>query len=289
VHNRFSDRIGVTKPLEVFQLSDINEPLRNSLWNLVLSCLSAKKGPHTFWRPITETLAVDFFKVPLDSVPNGYASDARGWLRALYFKLLWYEVYNLVEFIVRVAPAQEGFPFARSALIVLANAILEREVSGYRFVQGVLAPVSNQAEVAAIEEAAGHSAALGLNGVHMHIRTAVTLLAQKPTPDYRNSIKESISAVEAAAKVISGREKAELGSALDSLEMHGALKRGLTSIYGYASDSDGIRHALMDEPSVGLDDAKFMLVSCSAFANYLIAKAETAGLLDARRAVTARS
>ena len=30
-----------------------------------------------------------------------------------------------------------------------------------------------------------------------------------------------------------------------------------------------IRHALMNEPSLDLDDAKFMLVSCSVFINYL--------------------
>jgi hypothetical protein len=43
-------------------------------------------------------------------------------------------------------------------------------------------------------------------------------------------------------------------------------------MYGYTSDADGIRHALLDQPSLSFEDAKFMLVSCSAFANYLVAK-----------------
>jgi len=34
----------------------------------------------------------------------------------------------------------------------------------------------------------------------------------------------------------------------------------------------------MDEPNLTFDDAKYMLVSCSAFVNYLKAKAADAGL-----------
>ena len=44
------------------------------------------------------------------------------------------------------------------------------------------------------------------------------------------------------------------------------------------NDSSGIRHALMDESTCDFDDAKFMLVSSSAFINYLISKAQKAGI-----------
>lgn len=43
--------------------------------------------------------------------------------------------------------------------------------------------------------------------------------------------------------------------------------------YGWTSDTPGIRHALMTEPDLHVEDAKFMLVACSAFINYVIAKA----------------
>ena len=56
------------------------------------------------------------------------------------------------------------------------------------------------------------------------------------------------------------------------IKIHSALERGFKQIYGYTSDSDGIRHGLMEEPTCDFEDAKFMLVSCSAFINYLIAK-----------------
>jgi hypothetical protein len=44
-------------------------------------------------------------------------------------------------------------------------------------------------------------------------------------------------------------------------------------MYGSTSDAQGIRHALREEPTLDSDDARFMLVSCSAFVNYLKTKA----------------
>lgn len=60
--------------------------------------------------------------------------------------------------------------------------------------------------------------------------------------------------------------------------MHPALKGSFEKLYGYTSDAEGIRHALLDEPNLDFEDAKFMLVSCSAFVNYLKAKAAKAGI-----------
>ena len=54
--------------------------------------------------------------------------------------------------------------------------------------------------------------------------------------------------------------------------MHPAFKSGLEKIYGYTSDEHGIRHSLMDNPNLNIDDAKFMLVICSAFVNYFQGK-----------------
>jgi len=42
---------------------------------------------------------------------------------------------------------------------------------------------------------------------------------------------------------------------------------------GYTSDKGGIRHGLKEEDhNVDIDEARFMLVTCSAFVNYLISK-----------------
>jgi len=101
-------------------------------------------------------------------------------------------------------------------------------------------------------------------------------------PDYRNSIKESISAVESLAKILSNNASDTLGSALSKikkkLKIHKALEQGFKNIYGYTSDDGGIRHALTEESTSDAEDAMFMLVSCSAFINYLITKAHKADI-----------
>jgi len=121
-----------------------------------------------------------------------------------------------------------------------------------------------------------------LKPVRTHLEKSLELLSDRESPDYENSIKESISAVEAICKIIAKDEKATLGKALDVIEkkigLHGALKRAFDSLYGYTSTAKGIRHALglLEEANLSFEDAKFMLVSCSAFINYLTYKAEKA-------------
>jgi len=111
------------------------------------------------------------------------------------------------------------------------------------------------------------------------LRTSIEYFSNRENPDYRNTIKEAISAVEALCVIITGDKKAKLGQALSNIEkkfkIHGALKNAFSSLYGYSSDSGGIRHSLLeDDISVSFEDAKFMLVSCSAFINYLKVKIE---------------
>jgi hypothetical protein len=110
----------------------------------------------------------------------------------------------------------------------------------------------------------------------------LTKISDRKNPDYRNSIKESISAIESVAKIISNNSKDSLGGALDKIKgkikLHAALEKVFKQIYGYTSDSDGIRHALTEETNCDFEDAKYMLVSCSAFINYLVVKADKAGI-----------
>lgn len=54
--------------------------------------------------------------------------------------------------------------------------------------------------------------------------------------------------------------------------MNPSAQAALNKLYGYTSDADGIRHAEIDSSTVDFEDAKFMLVACSAFVNLLIAR-----------------
>ncbi len=54
--------------------------------------------------------------------------------------------------------------------------------------------------------------------------------------------------------------------------IHSAMKAGFEKMYGYTSDADGIRHGGIDFTNAPAEDAKYMLISCSAFVNYLVEK-----------------
>ena len=42
-------------------------------------------------------------------------------------------------------------------------------------------------------------------------------------------------------------------------------------MYNWTSDEDGVRHGIKEAPQVGLPEARYMVVACSAFVNYLVA------------------
>ena len=123
-----------------------------------------------------------------------------------------------------------------------------------------------------------------LDAVNIHLATVLELLSDRKSPDYRNSIKESISAVETLCKLITGNASATLGNALDLIEregkvkIHPALKQAFDKLYGYASSADGIRHGMLKESDLLFEDAKFFLVACSGFVNYLLAKSAKLGI-----------
>lgn len=153
------------------------------------------------------------------------------------------------------------------------NSIFEEECVGYRFVNGEIVPITDKHEIAEIEEVIQS----GFEGCSAHIAKAVSLLSDRTNKDYKNCVKESISAVESVCKVIVGKENAQLGDMLKLLErkrdLKGPLGSAFEKLYKYTNDKGGIRHAEgLFVSDVTFEEAKFMLVSCSAFVNYLIAE-----------------
>jgi hypothetical protein len=147
-------------------------------------------------------------------------------------------------------------------------------------VSGRITQLTAEEEIEEIEKALHLPPAL--KPVSDHLGRALGLVADRKAPDYANSIKESISAVEALCKLISHNPKGTLKDTLQVIEkkvaIHPALKQAFNKLYAYTSDAEGIRHALLDEQNLDAEDANFMLVSCSAFINYLVSKSNKAGL-----------
>lgn len=55
--------------------------------------------------------------------------------------------------------------------------------------------------------------------------------------------------------------------------IHPTLRSAFVKLYGYTSNESGIRRAIQDSPNIGFDEAKYMIVACSAFVNFIAAKA----------------
>lgn len=217
----------------------------------------------------------NFFKDPLDTMPQ-YWHEAYDIIRPRFFSFPWNQVYDFIEFTANFYPASSRNEEFR----VACNHVLEEELSGYRFVADQIAPITSDQEIRSIESA--QKDASNLPGVIAHLQQALVLLSDRKQPDYRNSIKESVSAIEAICRVIAKNPKATLSEALKAfgskVVLHPALSSAFDKLYGYTSDAHGIRHGLLDSPNLQQEDAIFMLVSCSAFVSYLIAKCARAGL-----------
>ena len=126
----------------------------------------------------------------------------------------------------------------------------------------------SDATAAALKKIAEH----GFPAALSHLRQAAEHIHDG---QYSDAIHDSISAVESVARTIEPKAKT-LGEALKTLEDNGLIKHrsfktALNQLYGFTSDEEGIRHALIEraEADVGLAEALFFYNACAAFTGYL--------------------
>lgn len=267
---KFSQRIGKKEVKISFQTEDIDIDLRTRLWNLLDIAVSNKKSDSARW--FYKKLWRDFFVKPIVSIPLDRFGDisvrqCRETAFKWFFDCEWFEVYDLLEYLVRLEDYHFGDSFIKDC-----NHALEIEISSYRILDLTVVLINSELEIETIQQAIDGSE--NSNSVNTHLKVALDFLSNRTKPDYRNSIKESISAVESFCKKITGDDKTTLGKAMAIIEkkqaLHPSLKTSFNALYGYTSDASGIRHALTDDSKdPSFEEAKFMLVSCSAFINYL--------------------
>lgn len=272
----FSEKYGFKSKRATIQIESIDAPLRNGLWNKLYDNYFLLLGHKQYltdlgisYRIFIEQIWGDFYKFTVDAIPFA-CDEVLKYIKTIFYDSKWYEVYDFLEFCVRTHDDNR----LNKEFMEESNRILERELSAYRFVGNEITPITSPTEIAEIEKATSTD-----DPSTTHLKTALKLLSNRESPDYRNSIKESISAVESLCGTIADKPKATLGDALGAIkksgviELHPALNSAFDKLYGYTSDANGIRHALLDEPDeLRQEDAIFMLVACSAFVNYLKVK-----------------
>ena len=271
----FSEKYGY-KAEKAIQHECISDELRRRIWNLFsqqeikAGGLASKRlsqalnGEQTIEEKIVDRMG---FLIDTGSKDATVESQLKNNILKFFN---WFEIYDFIDIHISFLTDNE-----RDTRIKQYNELLEQEKAGYRIVAGEVAPITNKSEIESIEQAANTPYA----AVNQHIKKALAFYSDIKAPDYENSVKESISAVEAMCCIITGMSgaNATLGKALKKLKengvhIHSAMESAFSSLYGYSSDENGIRHGGIDFTNVPSEAAKYMLISCSAFVNYLIEK-----------------
>lgn len=264
--SRFSERHNLC-PNKLLQKNNIDKKLRTRLWNLLKLRESVSidyGGSKGKVEILLDSLGIEF-EYPEDGF-GGYNNVST--LRDVFREIKWNEIYDLLEEYIALHKNVDE----RKDLMQGINKILEEEKSAYRVIDGLVTPIVDEVSVKSLEK----SLSTKLDAVDTHMKKALALYSDRSTPDYENSIKESITAVESMCAIITNSHQT-LGKTLGELKkkgvyIHPSLELAFEKLYGYASDSNGIRHGGIDFKNAPAEDAYFMLVSCSAFINYLKVK-----------------
>lgn len=285
----FSDRNGIKPENTVIQLEDFDGRTRIKLQNMINNLYyKVFKNPH-----YSQSRIQDFFRYILGDIYSEVIDSKKTYYDGDIFELInntikyedYDDVLTLIEGLVgywdRYLKDTEEYDYysatsgyTNGSIFDYVNHVFEKEYVGYRFINGLIMPISDEIEVSEINDALKNE----YEPVRKHLSKACNCLSNREKPDYENTIKESISAVESICKIITGASgnTASLGKMLNKLkeqgvDIHPALESAFEKLYGFTSDKDGIRHgAGLGGPTSTFAEAKFMFVSCCAFINYLM-------------------
>ena len=269
----FSERRGYVQKSPI-QIESMDGHLRTSLYNVARKYMLA--GLASKWNDTRDPYVLifnrawsNFFKEPLHLSPVRYGGEDNSaeYVLRLFENEEWYQVYDFVEYLVQDSEGDLTDEF---------NEILDREKAGYRILDSMVVPISDSTQIDAITQGIESTKNDPVGSARMHLSTSLRMLSDRENPDYRNSIKESISAIESASSSLAGKKKPDIKDALRLLEksgnLHPALRQSFEKLFAWSSDESGIRHAMMEQDTVDFHDAQFMLVASSAFINLLVGK-----------------
>ncbi|MBF6358253.1 hypothetical protein IU449_27530 [Nocardia higoensis] len=260
----FSQVYGHVPMRSVVQSDGMDDDLRRDLWNFThMLYVRPELQRHG---DFSRYLGIWIFTMKCDA--DHFPGDLMGeYLKKWIKGQEWYRVYDLLQELVDIEDNSDSF-----------NVMLDRNLAGYRLLEKRVVPISDEHELDEIKAAL----ATPVDPVKQHLRQAIQHLSDREEPDYPNSIKESISATESFLATITGKKK-PLGEALKELKQmqkasgrfeHPALLDGWSKMYGWSSDEHGIRHGGTEVPAEYITQAlaRYVLITCSAFINLLIAE-----------------
>ena len=272
----FSERKGIKHFSDIVQIDDLNERTRNKIYTITKNVFDLANGYNEIEDYIIEYIYEELFSLTKRDIPREMYSTNYSYVKVfdqVYSVIIEEEYSDVFTFIEGIIKCFYIIDRSNCSMLNLKNNYIERidyifqsENVNYRIINEKITDIVDEQQISSIEETLNHP----YKEVSRHYSKAIEQLYS--LKDFDNSIKESISSVEAMCQILTKNSKATLGDALKLLKdkIHPAMKSAFEKLYGYTSDANGIRHANgLGEGDSTFEEAKYMLISCSAFINYL--------------------
>ena len=273
----FSQAYGYEELPQPLKLEEIPDGARTMLWSVLFKFVKSESiydddDGRTYvggiWGDILAFLHLEHYGYALDELD--YSMDDFMGYKSRFMDDQFNELFDLLLAIMRRPECPQAFIWA------VADVFKESRLAYVVDIDPppTIYPSATREEGEAVLRATAELSKAGLAGAVNHLRKAADCIRQGDPP---GAVRESIHAVESTARSLDPKAN-DLKPALRSLEaaggLHPALKQAFSKLYGFASDEQGIRHALIDSPqaNVGQDEAVFMLGACASFSSYLARK-----------------
>jgi hypothetical protein len=261
------------------KLKAVTPLMRALLWEKIYAHLKEATDEHDDYPTLDPAWEKIFYNVHIlrdHGMADEFENDAHALtdqVKDIIQKGDYLKIFGWIQFVLRQRPPET---FAGAI-----DGALKGSHAAYRVVdKDTIVPITADADRVTVARAFEDLEANEFHGARKHLQLAAENLTSGKISD---SIRESIHAVESVVRVL--EPKGDFSKALAKLEtktkIHGALKQGFISIYGFTSDEKGIRHPLLDKSDANVDeaDALFMIGACSSFITYLLNKARAGKLL----------
>jgi hypothetical protein len=275
----FSERNGLSGVSQIAQIDSLDRLTRNSLWNLCqyYRVIFAQEYSRIFdnenTRPSTFQIYLISSVLCLKESDFRYGSTVNKLIEKIFDSGQYATVFDILECLVEYD--SPGYGNDGGNLFKEVNKLFEKFNVGYRFVNGEIVQVTNPIEIEAIEES------LNSNFIPDHVKKHLANAVSALSPGAQNPvecIRESLNAVESAAKLFVDDENAVLSQALKKIKVkhqtHTLWISAMENLYNFSSDEGGLRHGSKgNDPNVDIADARLALVICSSMCSWLMERA----------------
>ena len=213
----FSDRNKLININKSIQTKNFDEMTRNAIFNLIANILKIV-GRSSREQDFIEYIYTNVFNKRISEIPRIYGytdyslSKTLSDIEEVIKFNSYHEILTLIEAIVFIY--KELISNSKNLQDEFNN-MFEYNCVGYRFINGQISPITDKNEIDAIKDAANCQGKFV--NASKHIQNALEYLSDRENKDYKASVHESISAIEATVNTILGT-KETLNKALKEFE-----------------------------------------------------------------------